>query len=460
MKNTIILLILLFTLPSFAITVNYTSRIYIFELKEEIGAKSWRKTQKAFKEAQEWNANTIIIHMNTYGGLLSAADSIRTAILNSKIPVWVFIDDNAASAGALISIAAKKIFMTKGSSIGSATVVDQQGTPAPDKFQSYMRSRMRTTAEAHGGDTIITKTDTIITWKRNPKIAEAMVDPDIEIKDVSKKGKVLAFTTNEAIRHGYCEGEFENINQIISKYITAPYETKEQQLTSIDHIINFFINPIVQGILIMLIIAGIYFELQSPGIGFALAVSIICTILYFIPLYIEGIAAYWEIILFVAGVLLLIVEIFVTPGLGLFGVVGAAMTIAGLTLAMIDSVELIYNPMLFVAIGRSLLLVTIVSIISIFGSIWLGGKLFTSKHFKALALNDMQKISQGYVGIDVTIKTMKGKTGIAKTDLRPSGSVEIELQQYDAKAINGYINVGDNVIVVRDEMAQLYVKKM
>ena len=70
--------------------------------------------------------------MNTYGGLLNAADGIRTAILNSDIPVWVFIDNNAASAGALISIAADKIFMKPGGNIGSATVVNQTGEPLPD----------------------------------------------------------------------------------------------------------------------------------------------------------------------------------------------------------------------------------------------------------------------------------------------------------------------------------------
>ena len=73
------------------------------DIKREIGPAAWRQTKDAFEEANEWKADLILIHMNTYGGMVIHADSIRTTILNSNIPVYVFIDNNAASAGALIS---------------------------------------------------------------------------------------------------------------------------------------------------------------------------------------------------------------------------------------------------------------------------------------------------------------------------------------------------------------------
>ena len=78
--------------------------MYVFEIKEEIAKPAWYNTQKHLKK-QKVNADLILIHMNTYGGAVDMADSIRTSILNSKIPVWVYIDNNAASSGALISIA-------------------------------------------------------------------------------------------------------------------------------------------------------------------------------------------------------------------------------------------------------------------------------------------------------------------------------------------------------------------
>ena len=162
--------------------------IYTININKEIDNAARIYLSKGLTEANQLNARAVIIHMNTYGGLLEAADSMRTAILYSKVPVHVFIDNNAASAGALISIACKKIYMRKGANIGAATVVNQTGEALPDKYQSYMRSMIRSTAEAHGKDTIVQGNDTIYKWKRDPRIAEAMVDDRIAIPNLIDSG--------------------------------------------------------------------------------------------------------------------------------------------------------------------------------------------------------------------------------------------------------------------------------
>ncbi|HON18515.1 MAG TPA: S49 family peptidase [Salinivirgaceae bacterium] len=452
------LIVILSSAPIYANSKSDTSRVYIFELMEDITPASWRKTQSAMLEAKQWQADLIIIHLNTYGGQLNAADSIRTAILNSPIPVWVFIDNNAASAGALISIAAQKIFMKPGGSIGSATVVDQKGEPLPDKYQSFMRSLMRSTAEAHGGDTVINGNDTVFVWKRDPKIAEAMVDPDIYIELISENGKVLAFTTQEAIRHGYCDGEMKSIDKIIETQVPSPYVKKTQIISTLDKIILFFLNPVVQGILIMLIIAGIYFELQTPGIGFPIGLAIFATLLYFLPLIIEGIAGNWEIIVFIIGVILLAVEIFAIPGFGIIGISGIILMIVGLVFASIDSMEFQNPSMALKNILQSLSLVVLSATVSLILSIWLGGKLIKSRTLSMLTLSTEETTNEGYIGIDQTILNLAGATGIAVCDLRPSGIVEIENRQYDAIAKNGFIPRGTNIVVEKTYMGQLVVK--
>lgn len=181
--------------------------VYIFEIRKEIAKPVWRITQKAFAEAVALKADYILIHMNTYGGMVNIADSIRTKILNSTIPVMIFIDNQAISAGALISIAADSIYMRTGASIGAATVVNQSGEVVPDKYQSFMRSTMRATAEAHGKDTIINGNDTTLVWHRDPDIAQAMVDPKLYVEGVIDSGQVLTLTVEEAIKVGYCEGQ-------------------------------------------------------------------------------------------------------------------------------------------------------------------------------------------------------------------------------------------------------------
>nr|WP_320120459.1 NfeD family protein [uncultured Marinifilum sp.] len=434
--------------------------VYKFDIKREIGPAAWRQTKDAFREANQLNADLILIHMNTYGGMVVHADSIRSAILNSKIPVYVFIDNNAASAGALISIACDSIYMRNGANIGAATVVNQTGQAMPDKYQSYMRSTMRATAESHGKDTIIQKGDTIYKWRRDPLIAEAMVDPRTYIENVIDTGKVLTFTPDEAIKNGYCEGIANSVSEVLDKAGVKTYTIKSYEPSGIEKIVDFMINPVLQGILIMIIIGGIYFELQTPGIGFPILASAIAAVLYFSPLYLEGMAENWEIILFAIGVILLAIEIFVIPGFGVAGVSGTIFIIAGLTLSMVDNVAFEFEARHIKAIVAALLLVIFSMLLAIIGSIYLSKKLFSSNSLLGhLALNTVENTEEGYIGVDMAAKNMIGKKGIALSVLRPSGKVFIENQIYDAKSEDGFIDKDTKVEVIRFETGQVYVIK-
>ena len=450
-KNNFLCSLYLFTM--FFISINLfaeidstkTYRIYLFDIKEEIAPPAFHKTQKAFREADSLDADIILIHMNTYGGLVDAADSIRTKILNSDIPVYIYIDNNAASAGALISIACDKIFMRKGANIGAATVVNQSGEVVPDKFQSYMRSMMRSTAEAKG---------------RDPEIAEAMVDPSIYIEGIIDSGKVLTFTTSEAMKHGFCDGEAENIHEVMTAAGIKQYEIIEQKLTATDKIIRLLTSPMISGILIMIIIGGIYFELQTPGIGFPLAASVIAALLYFAPLYIEGLAEHWEILIFIIGVFLVGVEIFAIPGFGITGVSGIILIILSLSLSMIGNVGFNFEGIPAGNFAKSFFIIIIASFLALISSFYLGRKLFTTNRFGALALDSVQDKNQGFTSADFSLDMLIGKEGITATILRPSGSVMIDNEMYDAVALTSYIEKGEKIIVVRYENMQLVVRKV
>ena len=434
--------------------------VFKYDMKEQIAPAIWRITQKSFEEAANMGADIIIIHMNTYGGLLDAADSIRTMILNSPIPVYVFIDNNAASAGALIAIACDSIYMRPGGSIGAATVVDQTGQPVPDKYQSFMRSTMRATAEAHGKDTIIKGNDTIIRWHRDPKIAEAMVDPTIFIEGIIDTGKVLSFTTEEAIQHGFCEGQANNIKELLEMAGIEDYEIKEYKLSATDRIIGFLLNPIISGLLIMIIVGGIYFELQSPGIGFPLAAAVTAAILYFAPLYLEGLAENWELVIFIIGLILIALEIFAIPGFGVAGVSGILLVITGLTLAMVDNIVFDFDfSVAFAEIIRAFFIVITSMFLAFLLSLYIGKKLFTAEAFGNLALRRDLKTDEGCIGVESKPRELVGKTGIADSVLRPSGKVIIDDEIYDAKSEFGFINKGEKVKVIRYETGQIYVVK-
>ncbi|UKI39514.1 MAG: hypothetical protein L6V35_00995 [Alistipes putredinis] len=168
------------------------SEVYVFPIKENISLSTVRLAGKCFEQARQRGADIIVIDLNTYGGLVDAADSIRQRIARCPIPVYVLIDDRAVSAGALIALSADRIYMRKDATIGAATVVNQNGEPMPDKYQSFMRAVMRSTAEAHGKRILIENGDTSCVWVRDPKIAERMVGSS------SSPDSVLSFTALEA----------------------------------------------------------------------------------------------------------------------------------------------------------------------------------------------------------------------------------------------------------------------
>ncbi len=443
---------------AFAVSV---PKLYVIDLKKDVGATTWLYIQRGFDEAYNINANAIVIHMNTNGGEVVYADSIRTKILNSKLPVYAFIDNNAASAGALIAIACDSIFMRSGASIGAATVVNQTGEKMPDKYQSYMRATMRATAESHGKDTVVLAGDTVLKWKRDPLIAEAMVDERTVVPGVVDSGKVLTFTALEAQKYNYCEKIVEDVNELVTKGLGFDnYEIVKFTASGWDNIKGFLMSSVIQGLLIMLIIGGIYFELQTPGIGFPLVVAITAAVLYFAPLYIDGLAANWEILLFLIGLVLIALELFVIPGFGIAGISGIVFVVVGLTLSLLNNVDFNFELVKPTAITNAL--ATVVGGVFVgFGLVlYLSSKIGSKGVFRHLALKTSLDNKAGYIGVDMAATEIVGETGIATTVLRPSGKIKVAGVFYDAVSLDGFIEKGDEVRIVRYETGQVFVEKL
>ena len=432
--------------------------IYRINIKENIGSNTWIYLQNGLHEALQKDARAVLLHMNTYGGGVLEADSMRTAILNFPRPVYVYIDNNAASAGALISIACDSIFMRNSASIGAATVVDgSDGAKAPDKYQSYMRGIMRATAESHGKVTAITGGDTISKWKRDPLIAEAMVDERIVVPGYVDSTQILTLTASQAVGLGYCDGIAENIHEVIVTFLGySDYDLETYNPTFYDKIRGFLTNGVVQALLIMLIIGGIYFELQSPGIGFPTAIAITAAILYFTPLYLTGYAQNWEVLLFVLGLIFIIFEIFVVPGFGVTGILGILFVFLALVLALVGNIRFNFEGLPAMEIFRAVMIVLGGMGMSVALILYLSSRIGKPGILDKVALHADQ---EGYVSVSMEPAAMVGKTGLAATVLRPSGKVIVEDVYYDAVSLKGFIDKGDEVLVKRFENFQLYVER-
>jgi membrane-bound serine protease (ClpP class) len=266
----------------------------------------------------------------------------------------------------------------------------------------------------------------------------------------------LTFTAQEALKFGFCDGIAENTHEVITKYLGYDdYKLVEYKPTIYDDVKGFLTSPALQAILIMLIIAGIYFEFQSPGFGFPAIVAITAAVLYFTPLYIDGLAQYWEIILFISGILLILLEIFVIPGFGIAGILGIIFVGVGLVFAMLDNHFFTFEHVRMPDISRSVLTVFSGVLMGIFIIVWISSRIGEKGIFRKIALTtDLADSGSA----DKETHSLVGKMGKAMTVLRPSGKVIIDNEVYDAVSNQGFIDRGAQVTVVKFENMQIYVE--
>lgn len=398
--------------------------------------------ERALADAESGNASVVILHIDTFGGLVDAADAMRKAILNSQVPTVAFIDPNAASAGALISYAADRIVMVPGASIGAATVVEGTGgEAAPDKYQSYMRGLMRSTAEANG---------------RDPAIAEAMVDESLAVEGVVEAGKVLTLSTKEAVELGVADDELTSVSAVLDALLLGDVPIVYHSLRNTEKIIRFFGSPVVQSLLMLMMLGGLYFELQSPGVGFPGLMAAIGASLFFGPAYLNGLVESWEVIVFVVGVGLLLVEIFVIPGFGVAGISGLVLVVLSLVVALIANVGFSFPS--GDAVANALLTLAVTMLLFVGMLFGFGKVLPRSNRFNQLVLQPALSSKSGYTSATDHADYI-GRTGTTLTSLRPSGAVELDGERIDVVTAGDYIDAGVDVRIVRVNGSRIEVRR-
>lgn len=418
-------------------------KVYLIDISGDIDLGLAPYVQRVVNEAEENRASAVILKVNTFGGRVDAATQIRDAVINTKLLTIAFIDKRAISAGALISISAKKIVMSPGSTIGATTVVDQSGTKATEKYQSYMRSEMRSTAERNG---------------RRPDIAEAMVDERIVIKDfpeLDDSTKLLTLTTEEAVKVGYCDFIASNLQEVLEHFNLQDAEIITSEINWAEKVVRFLSNPIISGLLIMLGILGLLTEIKTPGWGIAGTIGLISLALFFGTGYILQLANIWEILVFIIGLALLLIEIFYIPGFGLLGILGIIMMIGAIFFGLIGEFPVISENEISNAIIQlaASLIASIVFLIILWRflpgtPIW--GRLI-------LATSETQK--EGFVS-NPDLSFLVGKRGKALSFLRPAGIVLIDGKRYDVISEGDFIQKDEEVEVTEVIGSKIIVKKL
>ena len=386
--------------------------------------------ERGIDEAERAGALAVILDMDTPGGRVDAAERIADAIADSEVPVYTLVNRRAFSAGALISLATDRIYMRPGSVIGAATPVDGSGTKASEKIVSAMRSEMRALAEAQGLD---------------PRVAEAMVDESIEIVDVVAEGKLLTLTTEEAVALGYAEA-IDDLPALLGALGAARAEVHDMEVNWAERIVRLLSHPVVSPFLLSLGFLGLVIEIKTPGLGLAGGAGLLALSLFFGSHLIIGLAGLEELLIFGAGAVLLAVEVFVIPGIGLFGLLGGAGIVAGLYLSLMGDAALVDD------LARAgWILSTAFFIVLVTGWVLLKRLPRSDRLFRSgILLASRTDKEIGYEAA-LTRPDLVGSEGVAITDLRPSGTGLFEDERLDVVSESEWIEEGTPIRVVSSE---------
>lgn len=420
-------------------------RVFLVRVEGQIDRGLAAYAQRVISEANDENADAIVVRLNTPGGALDAALDMKDAVLNSRVPTIALVDRQAFSAGALITIATEEIYMVPGGVVGAATpVLGGTGEKASEKVVSAVRKDFAATAEARGLD---------------PRVAEAMVDEDVEVPGLVEEGKLLTLTLQEAKTWGYATGSVDGLEQLLEIKGLASAELVDTSPTLAERTVQFLTNPVVSSLLITIGFLGLLFELQTAGWGVGGTVGLVALGLFFFGHFVAGLAGWEGVALVIAGIVLMGLEVLVIPGFGVAGILGILAFVGGLYISLVGDFsstdQLLRGGYI---LGGAFVLITVGTWLSLtylprtrsFGGLVLQSS-SSQKPYPYLADSDPR---HGESRTDLT-----GVTGQAITDLRPSGMALIEGQRVDVVSQGEYIEAGAVIEVVHDEGYRRVVRR-
>ncbi|WLR49889.1 nodulation protein NfeD [Bacillus tianshenii] len=404
--------------------------VYFVPFEKEVEKGLLQFMKRSFEEAEEAGADQIVIEMNTPGGAVPAATDIAKLMRETKIPITVFVNKNAISAGSYLALNADHIVMVPGATMGAAAIIDQQGNTAGKKAESYWRAEMKGAAEYSG---------------RDPVYAIAMADPSVDLpKYDAPKGKLLTLTASQAKEVGYADAIVETRGEILDFLKMSGATIKETEVSLAEHIARFVTNPVVVPILLSIASLGLVVELYSPGFGIPGIMGASALVLFFYGHLVAGLAGMESIILLIAGIVLIIAELFV-PG-GIVGLAGVAAIIISLILSGND-------------VGYMAMAILIAFIVTVIGSVVLFKLLGYKKGiFRHIILSDSTSTDKGYVSNENRLELV-GKVGKTITPLHPAGTALIEEDRIDVVTEGGFIAADQPIVVIKASGSRIIVRE-
>ncbi|WP_027340551.1 NfeD family protein [Halonatronum saccharophilum] len=417
----IVLLIFSFSTMLFA---ESNTVVYLIPIEGTVDPGMLNLVERGIEEGEEVGADLIVFKIDTYGGLVDSGIKIKDQIFGTEIPTITYVSNRAWSAGALIALAGEDLVMASGSSIGAA-----ETRPKEEKYISALTREFRATAERRERDT---------------DLAAAMVDSDIEIEGVIEEGKILTLTAQEAVSKEVANLRVDSFDQLLREFDLEGSQVIEIEPTAPERFARLVTTAGVSILLLTLGFLGLLFEAIAPGWGVGGTIGLLSLAAFFSGYIINGVAGWGLLILFIAGIFLIALEVFVVPGFGVTGVGGI--------LAIISSLYFLF-PTPDIAIS----IIATTMVLSILGAVLIFKYFGRSNLWKRMILDKMENPDDGYIA-PKDYRDLINKEGLALSTLRPAGIGEIEGQRLDVVSEGGYIEKGKKIKVVQVDGRRIVVK--
>ena len=468
------------------------ARVYVIDIRNEIGSGLGTYISDGIQTAETAGADAIVFDVDTPGGRVDSAVNIIRSIQDTQVPTIAFVNRQAISAGAMISIACNQIVMTSGGTIGDSAPVNIQGQEVGEKAISYIQGTIRATAEREN---------------RNPDIAEAMVDKELvlvkladgqiikllpeeyiareedgeEMDILCAQGKLLTLSTQQALEYRFADAQAETLTDLLAQYeivevdgiklpltedgiaqrqqdfgseinrlkTLAGARITEVEATLADRVVFFLTNPLISSLLLSLGILGIFIEIRTPGFGIPGFLGLLCVGLFFGGHMLTKIGAEWAFLLFLIGLGLIALEVFVIPGFGVAGILGITLMLGSVFFVFDKAYEF-----------RTAVMWLSVSVILSAGLVILAAVLLPETQlFRRLALSTVMDTQMGYhSSSSEDFQAYLGQSGTALTPLRPSGTARIANNRVDVVTVGDFIAQDSIVQVVSVEGPKVFVE--
>lgn len=443
--------------------------VFVLPVKGTIDQSMLYVFRRAFREIDRIKPSAVILEMDTPGGRLAETREILQWLrsLRPDTPVYSFVNPDAYSAGAILCLGTQRIFMSPGSNIGDALPilinplsgnVQQVPEDIREKMISPTRALVRGLAQENG---------------YNVDLAEAMVDPDRSFEAGPVKcpaGKLLTLTAQEAAalvppdnKPLLAAAVVSSLDELLPLVDLKGARVVRFEEVGAERLARWItgLGPLILGLAVL----AIFIEVKTPGFGIFGISGIVLLTIYFFGHYVAGMAGYEEIVLVMIGVILLAIEVFVIPGFGVVGLLGIGLIMTGSILALIPMLPTRVPALPGIdAVGVDQYVVgalwrTCLTALVVVAGAWVLGKVLPrTPAYQKLILQASVSTERGVVVGAGRYDGYVGRTGTARTALRPAGTAEFGDERLDVVTTGDLVEKGAPIRIVRVEGNRVVVE--